>query len=232
MEKGEPMRTPKPYILIVLFCTLALFAFRVHAAEEIDYQKTADGAGWGWLAEMDNPLGCVAQCGGKYNIKLVSPHDDRYALTISVLVGDRGMYSWKGHRHSVFRILDDRLYYAKFHPSSSGGSIVAVDLTTGKELWTSELRALGNIEHSAYRTLLNLDCNREVVTIWGNETLGRYVEFKRVDTGQTVGHRMFRKESSETRSYLKKVTRFNTTYLDPLTSSYRASSGKWKSIRR
>ena len=53
--------------------------------------------------------------------------------------------------HSVFRILDDRLYYAKFHPSSTGGSIVAVDLTTGKELWTSELIALGNIEHSAYQ---------------------------------------------------------------------------------
>ena len=190
------MQITKAYVAIMLFGALALSGFRANAAEAIDYQKTADGAGWGWLAEMDNPLGCITQCGGKHDIKLVNPKDERRSLIITVLLGNRSVYSWKGHLHSVFRIFEDRLYYAKFHPSSSGGSIVAVDLTTGKELWTSELRALGDIEHSAYRTLLNLDCNREVVTIWGNESLGRYVEFKLVDTGQTVGHKVFPKESS------------------------------------
>jgi len=190
------MQKTKLHLTIWLLSALVLSGLRVSAAETIDYQKTADGAGWGWLAEMANPLGCIAQCAGKYDIRLVSPKDDRSSLTITVLLASREMYTWKGHRDSVFSILDDRLYYAKFHPSSSGGSIVAVDLTTGKELWRSELKALGGIRHSAYRSLLNLDCNRDVVTVHGNESMGRYIEFKRVDTGETVGHKIFPKESS------------------------------------
>ena len=66
------MPTPKQCILTILFCTLALSCFRLHAADVVDYQKTADGAGWGWLPEMDNPLGCVAQCGGKYDVNVWS----------------------------------------------------------------------------------------------------------------------------------------------------------------
>lgn len=188
------MKMMKTIIMTLLFGVLALSGSQVIAAEAIDYQKTADGAEWRWHAEMANPLACIAQCGDKYDINILSSKN-RDDLAISVLLGTQTIYSWKGHQDSVFRILDDRLYYAKFHPSSSGGIIVAVDLTTGKELWTSELKALGSIIHSAYRSSLNLDCNREVVTILGNESMGRYIEFKRVDIGQTVGHKIFPKES-------------------------------------
>jgi len=190
------MLKPKLHLTIWLLGAVVLTGLRASAAEAIDYQKTADGAGWGWLEEMANPLGCISQCGDKYDIRLVSAKDDRYSLTITVLFAGREVYSWKGHRHSVFRILDDRLYYAKFHPSSTGGSVVAVDLGTGKELWTSGLKALGGIKHSAYRAILNLDCNRDVVTVHGNESMGRYIEFKRVDTGETVGHKIFPKQTS------------------------------------
>jgi hypothetical protein len=185
----------KTLIMTVLFGVLPLSGARVSAAEAIDYQKTADVAEWRWPMGMSNPLDCISQCGDKYDISLVSPKNDRSALTITVLLGGKTIYSWQGHRDSVFRILDDRLYYATFHPSSSGGRIVAVDLAIGKELWTSELRALGGITHFAYHTVLSLDCNREVVTIIGNESMGRYIEFKRVDSGQTVGHKIFPKES-------------------------------------
>jgi outer membrane protein assembly factor BamB len=187
----------KTIIMILLFGALALSGTRVSAAEAIDYQKTADRADWLWNAGMDNPLGCIAQCGDDYDISFLSPKDDRDTLTITVLLQGKTLYSWKGHRNSAFRILDDRLYYAKFHPSSSGGIIVAVDLNTGRELWTSELRALGSPDHSAYRTLLNLSFNGngEVVRIYGNESMGRYIEFKRVDTGQTVGHKILPSES-------------------------------------
>ncbi len=165
----------------------------------VDYQATAEGARWGWRSEIANPLGCIAQCGGKYDIKLVNPKDDRSSLTIIILLENRTVYSWKGHVASVFRILDDRLYYAKFHPGSSGGDIVAIDLTNGTELWSSSLKALGAFSHSAYSSSLNLDCNREVVTVWGNESMGRYIELKRVDTGETVGHRIFGEELSNTK---------------------------------
>lgn len=176
---------------------VASLGAEVNAKDSIDYQKTADGAQWGWHEEMAGPLGCISQCGDKYDVRLFSSKTDRHSLSIKILSGDQEAYTWQGHPYSVFRILDDRLYYAQFHPSSSGGSIVAVDLTTGKELWKSPLKALGCISHSAYRTLLNLDCSRDVVTVYGNESMGKYFEVKRTDTGETVGHRLFDKVETD-----------------------------------
>jgi hypothetical protein len=173
------------------------------AEDVIDYQKVANGARWGWQVAMSHPLGCISQCGNKYDLTLQSKNDDRFALTISVHLEGIKIYSWDGHMNSVFRILDDRLYYANFHPSSSGGTVIAVDLKTGKELWTSSLNALGDISHSAYRTLLNIDCSNDVVTIFGNESMGQYFEIKRTDTGATVGHKIF--EKSETDNVLLSI---------------------------
>jgi len=121
---------------------------------------------------------------------MVSKPNDRYNLTFKVLLGKKEVYTWLGHVNSVFRIQEDRLYYARFHPISSGGSVVAVDLKTGKELWDSPLQGIGLVEHSAYRNLMNLDANLEVVWVWGNE-MGRYLEYKDVTTGKTVGRRIF-----------------------------------------
>jgi hypothetical protein len=157
----------------------------------IDYQKTADSAGWAWEDEKASPFWGISQAGAKYAIVMVSKPNDRYNLTFKVLLGEKEVYAWLGHVKSVFRIQEDRLYYAWFSFSGSGGSVVAVDLNTGKELWDSRLQALGLIEHSAYLNLMNLDANFDVVWVWGNETMGRYLEYKDVTTGKTVGHRIF-----------------------------------------
>jgi len=69
----------------------------------------------------------------------------------------------------VFRIQGDRLYYAEFHYSGSGGNIVAVDLSKGNELWRSPLKALGEISHSSYLNRMTIDANDDVVSIYGNE---------------------------------------------------------------
>jgi hypothetical protein len=157
----------------------------------IDYQKAADSAGWGWEDAKANPLWCIFQAGAKYGIVIVSEPSDRGSLTFKIFHGDKEVYTWGGHKRTVFRILEDRLYYARFHPSAIGGRVVAVDLSKGKELWDSPLQGIGPHAHSAYVNLMNLDANFEVVTVWGNETMGRYLEFKDVTTGKTLGHRIF-----------------------------------------
>jgi hypothetical protein len=159
-----------------------------------DYQKVADGARWNWREEMANPLSWLSQCGDKYDIRLVSPKGDRSVLDIAVLLDGKEVYSWHGHRASVFIVRGDKLYYADFSTGTSGGKVVAVDLTTGKELWRSPLKALGEIAHSQYDNRMMLDANGGLVTIYGNESQGQYVEFKDIDTGQTVGHKQFTKE--------------------------------------
>lgn len=170
----------------------------------IDYKKVADTADWRWRDEMANPLGCITQCGDKYDISLLSPAGDRNALTITIQEDGRKrsvsheLFSWAGHRHSVFRILGDRLYYADFGYLSIAGNVVAVDLKTGKKLWASPLKALGQIEHSGSRNLMNLDVDGDVVTIWGNDSYqGRYVEFKSTATGETLGHKIFPKPTTQ-----------------------------------
>ncbi len=177
-------------------CAVLLLAVSANAKDSIDYQKLADGARWGWQEEMANPLACVRQCGDKYDVSLSSRKDNRHVLTITVLLGNRPVYSWQGHEHSVFAITGDRLYYANFHPSSDGGNIVAVDLKTGKELWTSQLKGLGGILHSAYRNLMTLSADDDSVEIFGNESMGRYFEIKKAATGETVGHKLFPMETS------------------------------------
>jgi len=157
----------------------------------IDYQKTADSADWGWEAPRANPFWGIGWAGAKYSIVMASEPDDRDKITFKVLLGDKEVYSWRGHMNTVFRILENRLYYARFHPSGSGGRVVAVDLSTGKELWDSPLQGIGLIQHSTYRNQMNLDANFEVVWVWGRESMGRYLEYKDVTTGKTVGQRIF-----------------------------------------
>lgn len=161
------------------------------ADDKTDYQKMTQSAAWGWNQEQAGPAYGISQSGGKYDIRIDVSHDDLSNWTFSIQRDGKPICSWRGHPHTVFRIQEDRLYYARFHTSGSGGQVVAVDLTTGKELWASDLKALGPIQHSAYQNLMNLDANLEVVTVWGNETMGRYLEFKDARTGQTVGHRIF-----------------------------------------
>jgi len=157
----------------------------------IDYQKAADSALWDWKDEKASPIEGIRLAGAKYSIVMVSEPSDRDSLTFKIFHGDKEVYTWRGHVQTVFRIQEDRLYYARFHPSGSGGSVVAVDLNTGKELWDSRLQGIGLVEHSAYLNLMNLDANLEVVWVRGNESMGRYLEYKDVTTGRTVGHRIF-----------------------------------------
>ena len=184
-----------------IVCSLAILVFASCAAtrcaeagegQRIDYQKIADGARWGWSAEEATPFYCTSQAGSTFDIHLINDHGKRHVWTIRILKENRKVYEWAGHRLSVFRILDDRLYYARYHPSSTGGVIVAVDLGTGRELWESRLQALGGISHSAYFNSMTLDANHDVVSVYGNEAMGRYFEIKDARTGKTVAHRLFK----------------------------------------
>jgi len=181
----------------LVLMSLAAMSVGSRVTGGIDYQKSVAGARWGWVDEMATPLWCMSQAGEKYDITLRNSHDSRYQLQIEISADGRRIYRWMGHVHSVFRILDDRLYYADFKTSGSGGDVVAVDLSTGKELWRSELKALGPIKHSAYHNLINLDANREVVTVFGLESGGRYLEMKNCEDGRTLAHRVFADEGQK-----------------------------------
>ena len=184
-------------VTLVTFALAGTLGLCAEDTSSVDYQKLADGAPWRFSDAAANPLFCMwRHAGPDYDVWLIREAKDQHALTIKIIKDDRPVYQWKGHKHSVFRIQGDRLYYAEFHYSGSGGNVVAVDLSKGNELWRSPLKALGGIRHSSYLNRMTIDANDEVVSIYGNESMGRYVEFKDVRTGKTVGHKQFPKENN------------------------------------
>ena len=189
-------------VALAAFALAGTIGLCAEGTSSIDYQKTADRAQWSFTDAWANPLSCMCRLAGTdYDVWLIRETKDRHALTINFIKDDRPAYQWKGHKHSVFRIRGDRLYYAEFHYSGSGGNVVAVDLNKGNELWRSPLKALGEVAHSAYLNRMTIDANDEVVSIYGNESMGRYVEFKDTRTGKTVGHKRFPTEGDAVTSY-------------------------------
>jgi hypothetical protein len=55
-------------------------------------------------------------------------------MTFSFLKTEKVVFTFRGHKHSAFKIRDDILYYLVFHFSSSGCQVVAYDLTKRTEL--------------------------------------------------------------------------------------------------
>ncbi|NBC11151.1 MAG: PQQ-binding-like beta-propeller repeat protein [Planctomycetes bacterium] len=178
-----------------LFLSAGVFIVSLHAQDDgasgVNHQKMLDRDPWVWNEDYASLLFCISQAGDTYDIHIRSPHDQRSKLHFSVHREGKTVYEWVGHRYTVFRILGDRLYYPRFHFSSSGGEVVAVDLKTGEEMWRTPLQALGPIEHSAYLNRIIVNASDETVLIQGNESLGRYVEIKNAETGNTIAHRIY-----------------------------------------
>ena len=159
----------------------------------IDYNEAVALRKWRW---EDSGGGFLLQSlipSEKYGYKLETL-EDGFGLQISVTSADGDVYSWKGHYRSVFKIVGDRLYYAKYSAVGSGGEIVAVDLVEGKELWQKKLKALGPISHLGYANTIRLEGGHRAIWIWGKESLGRYVEVKNPESGETIAHKIFPKQ--------------------------------------
>jgi hypothetical protein len=103
-----------------------------------------------------------------------------------------------GHADSPFVARGDALYFAHYHPSSSGCTVVAFDLTTGKKAWSRPLEGLGPIDHSKYRNKVAMAVEKHpdskdafalVVTGW--EAAGGYVEVIDLVTGKQLANKKF-----------------------------------------
>src|SRR5690242_8196089 len=89
--------------------------------ESVTSRTAADEGQWTWSDERANPFYSLSESDTPYDVVMVSGPRDRVALTFKLVDGKREVYSWKGHRYSVFRVLGDRLYYAQFPLGAPGG---------------------------------------------------------------------------------------------------------------
>lgn len=88
----------------------------------------------------------------------------------------------------------DLRFDAVFNTHSTGCEVVAMDVATGKEVWRSHLRGIGPVSHSAYRNHVHIETDGKRVTIYGNESMGRYVEQLDINTGYVVDHLRLKSE--------------------------------------
>jgi hypothetical protein len=100
--------------------------------------------------------------------------------------GGKVLYTWDGHWETPIVVVGDTLYYSDHSAIASGASIVKVDLTTGKRVWTARLQGLGPIDHSRYRNRVRIEVGADVVTVHGEEAEGNYVELVDVASGKTL----------------------------------------------
>jgi WD40 repeat protein len=148
-------------------------------------------------------LYALSQFRGKCQIHMVydPAGAKRYRLTFKFVRDGKEVLSLVGHEHSVFRESGNTLYFARFPTGAHGCKVTAHDLTNGKQLWETRLRAIDVRSHSAYsnRVALALDGvgdlknGPDVVVVTGRESFGDYMEVLDCKTGTALAHKIYRK---------------------------------------
>ena len=157
----------------------------------VDYQKLADDAKWNWQPESANVLHSVLNYNGEYQVEIVKKPNTFGQLTIRFTRDGQKAFTLEGSPGTTFVGKDSILYYADYHPSATGCSLVAYDLANKKELWKTPLKGLGPIPHFDYDNRVVVESAGEAVKVLGKESAGKYVEFVDLKTGKTVGHKVF-----------------------------------------
>ena len=82
----------------------------------------------------------------------------------------------------------DTLFVAEYCPKTTGCRVVAVDLASGKTVWTTGLRGIELRAHFGYNNSVFIETDGKSVTIHGNESMGRYVERLDIKTGRMIAN--------------------------------------------
>jgi hypothetical protein len=153
-------------------------------------QATAEKKEWSWSEDRTTPQASARQLRDGYTVQIDPTKGKPWALTITVTREGHTIYSWEGHEYSVFVPARDVLYYADFKPGTTGCAVIAYDLKGGKLLWKTRLWGVPVSSHSQYRNRINLEIDDRHLTVYGNESFGRYIELLDLRSGKTVGHRV------------------------------------------
>jgi hypothetical protein len=183
---------PKKLALGFLFCAVCGFILAAPAPKDrtTGYQAKADQAAWNWIPERASLDYCLRES----PISATSRPSEQSGIIISLRLNGKQEVEFAGHAETVFAVGNNVVYYAEFHPHSTGCEVVAINLETGKQLWRHPLKGMGSISHSKYRNQVILDIDELTVRVLGKESAGRYVEYVDRESGRTVGHRVFKSD--------------------------------------
>ena len=180
----------------LLFVTLAAVAVAapVPKKPKPDYQKLADETEWSFPERKAITDMLTSEFKG-YRAEVLS-FDDGVKMTVLIANASKErLLKLETHVEVSLVQRDGVLYYPVHSPVASGCKVVAFDLIAKKELWASELKGTGPVDHSEYRNQVRLEVLDDgAVRVFGQESAGRYVEVVDRATGKTVGHKVFKEK--------------------------------------
>jgi len=171
------------------------------AAKKEAWQKALEDMTFRFSESDAGVLYSLSQYSGDCKLHMIYDPKERGQLTFKFERDGKEVLTLPGHTGSVFRTVKNLLYFAHFPTYSSGSTVAAYDLTTGKRLWETKLNAVGNPSHSAYgnkvtmglSSLHDLDKEGEgIVSITGRESFGDYIEILDRSTGKVLAHKVYR----------------------------------------
>src|SRR5262245_43219916 len=154
--------------------------------------ESADSTGplaWRWVDSPARLLDCVEDYHGPLQLDVVRRQGDGWHVRF--LEKNRELHARDWPVYLAFRVEGDVLYFPEYERVASGCALVAYDLKAGKQLWRTGLRGLGPVQHDRYVNEVDLTVVDGVVTVYGRESSGRYVERVDAKTGRTLEHKTF-----------------------------------------
>jgi hypothetical protein len=144
---------------------------------------------WRWSDEKASLQYCIEQHLPDFDLERGNEKSFCAPITIRAKNGNLVYFYKDGHDGTVFIRLKDTLYLADFSPACSGCSVIALDLTTGRMIWNTELSGIGPTNHKEYSNAVNIETDGRHIIVYGNESHGRYVEILDPATGKTLANR-------------------------------------------
>lgn len=124
------------------------------------------------------------------------------AMTYTFNYRGKDVVTLDGHLRSSFATSDKVLYFAQYPPSSTGCTVVAFDLESGKKLWGVGLHHQKPKGHSGYANIVSLRLSNAgeiaegkagaAVIITGSESYCDYVEVLDSETGESLAIKEYR----------------------------------------
>jgi hypothetical protein len=153
-------------------------------AGKIDYQKKVGAGFWEPHLEVVDRFGLSEG----YRLKFITSENDTWKN--AVVKDGQVLYTWDFYSPTGF--IRRGVVYHPLFTRASGCDVAAYDLEGRRELWRSRLKGIGfDPQHSLYWNEVAVrPFDEQTLIVFGEETLGRYIEIVDLKTGETVGHRL------------------------------------------
>jgi hypothetical protein len=163
----------------------------------VDWNQKAQETPWFWPDRDPSLFDSTRVSFEPYNVRLdhINDHFQNDEFNVSVLRNDEVLVVFRAHSQTVFELVKNVFIYAKFNPIDDGCDVIAFDLVSRKQIWTTHTDVEEMISHSRYSNRVNLYLppgQDNVIVVYGKESAGDYVEYLDVQTGKVLGKKIFK----------------------------------------